>query len=67
MLVPQRGVLRLVMNPDYMSWGEGDVVLQVSTYACPDHVAVLVLVSPQPPGGAVWADLGAVRDGFSCW
>jgi len=41
--------------------------LDVSTYHCPDHTAVIVLVSPQPAASQVWTDLRAVRDGFSCY
>jgi hypothetical protein len=41
--------------------------LEVSAYACPDHAAVLVLLSPQPASSQVWSDLYAIRDGFTCW
>ena len=41
--------------------------LDVSTYDCPDHTAVIVMVSPQPAGSQVWTDLLALRDGFTCW
>ena len=41
--------------------------LDVSTYACPDHTAVIVMVSPQPAASQVWTDLLAIRDGFTCW
>jgi hypothetical protein len=41
--------------------------LEVSTYACPDHAAVLVLVSPEPSSSQVWTDLFAIRDGFTCF
>jgi len=41
--------------------------VETSTYDCPDHAAVIVLVSPQPPSSQVWTDLLAVRDGFTCW
>jgi hypothetical protein len=41
--------------------------LEVSTYACPDHAAVLVLLSPEPASSPVWSDLHGIRDGFTCW
>ena len=41
--------------------------VDVSTYDCPDHAAVIVLVSPQPAASQVWTDLYAIRDGFNCW
>jgi len=41
--------------------------IEVSTFACPDHAAVILLVSPQPPSSQVWTDLHAIRDGFLCW
>jgi hypothetical protein len=41
--------------------------VQTSTYECPDHAAVIVLVSPQPAASQVWTDLVAIRDGFTCW
>jgi len=41
--------------------------VETSTYNCPDHAAVIVLVSPQPPSSEVWTDLVAIRDGFTCW
>ena len=41
--------------------------VETSTYDCPDHAAVVVLVSPQPLSSQVWTDLVAIRDGFSCW
>jgi hypothetical protein len=41
--------------------------LEVSTYACPDHAAVVVLVSPMPVSSAVWTELFEIRDGFDCW
>jgi hypothetical protein len=41
--------------------------VETSTYDCPDHAAVIVLVSPQPPSSRVWTDLVAIRDGFTCW
>jgi hypothetical protein len=41
--------------------------LDVSTFDCPDHQAVIVLVSPQPQSSQVWTDLRAIRDGFLCW
>lgn len=46
-----------------------DSSVEVSTYACGDHPAVLVLVSPQPssPDNAVWRQLRAMRDTFTCW
>src|SRR5215471_13915524 len=37
--------------------------IEVSSYECPDHHAVLVLVSPQPTTSQVWSDLYAIRDG----
>jgi hypothetical protein len=45
----------------------GTATLDVSTYDCPDHTAVIVLVSPQPASSPVWAELRAIRDGFNCW
>ena len=41
--------------------------IEVWTYDCPDHAAVVTLVSPQPNGGSVWTELRTIRDGFSCW
>jgi len=41
--------------------------LDVSTYTCPDHAAVIVMVSPQSASDQVKADLQAVRDAFRCW
>lgn len=41
--------------------------VEVSTYRCSDHTAVIVLVSPQPSSGQVWTDLRNIRDGFVCW
>jgi len=41
--------------------------MDVSTYNCPDHEAVIVLVSPQPQASHVWTELRAIRDGFMCW
>jgi len=41
--------------------------LETSTYNCPDHAAVVVVVSPQPLSSQVWMDLVAIRDGFTCW
>jgi len=41
--------------------------IEVSSYECSDHHAVLVLVSPQPTTSQVWTDLYAIRDGFQCW
>ena len=41
--------------------------LEVSTYRCPDHSAVLVLIRSQPPTSQVWADLVRIRDSFSCF
>ena len=40
---------------------------EVSTYQCPDHTAVLVLLSPQPSTSQTWTDLRGVRDAFVCW
>jgi hypothetical protein len=45
----------------------GPATIDVSTYDCPDHRAVIVLVSPQPASSQVWTDLYAIRDGFNCW
>jgi hypothetical protein len=45
----------------------GTATLDVSTYDCPDHAAVIVMVSPQPASSQVWTDLRAIRDGFNCW
>jgi len=41
--------------------------IEVNTYDCPDHHAVVVLVSPQPMTSQVWTDLYTIRDGFQCW
>ncbi|HMI87617.1 MAG TPA: hypothetical protein VK550_26205 [Polyangiaceae bacterium] len=41
--------------------------LEVSTYQCPDHSAVLMLVRSQPPSSQVRADLVRIRDSFSCF
>jgi hypothetical protein len=41
--------------------------LDVSTFDCPDHKAVIIIVSPQPQSSQVWTDLRAIRDGFLCW
>ena len=41
--------------------------LEVSTYRCPDHDAVITIVSPQPNPGPVWTELNTIRDSFSCW
>jgi hypothetical protein len=41
--------------------------IEASTYACPDHTAVIVLVSPQPAASQVWTDLRAIRDQFTCF
>ncbi|HMJ51897.1 MAG TPA: hypothetical protein VK540_07460 [Polyangiaceae bacterium] len=41
--------------------------LEVSTYQCPDHLAVLVLVRSQPPSSPVGADLVRIRDSFTCF
>jgi hypothetical protein len=41
--------------------------LEVSSYDCPGHQAVLVLVSPQAMTSQVWTDLTTIRDGFACW
>jgi hypothetical protein len=41
--------------------------IEVSTYDCPDHHAVVVLVSPQPVPGPIWTELDTIRDGFLCW
>ncbi len=41
--------------------------VEVSTYACPDRPAVIVLISGQPASSQAWADLRNVRDGFTCW
>ena len=41
--------------------------VETSTYGCPDHAAVIVLVSPQPAASQVWAEVVAIRDGFTCW
>jgi hypothetical protein len=40
--------------------------LEVSSYDCPGHAAVLVLIGSQPPSSPVWADLMRIRDSFSC-
>jgi hypothetical protein len=45
----------------------GTATIEVSTYDCPDHEAVIVLVSPQPQSSQVWTELRAIRDGFMCW
>jgi hypothetical protein len=42
-------------------------LVEVSTFTCPDHTAVLVLISPQPSTGQVWTDLRRIRDTFSCF
>jgi hypothetical protein len=41
--------------------------VETATYDCPDHAAVIVVVSPQPSSSQVRADLVAIRDGFTCW
>jgi len=41
--------------------------IELSTYRCPDHAAVQVLVSPRPAADPVWDELHAVREGFACW
>lgn len=41
--------------------------LEVSTYHCPDHEAVITIVSPQPNPGPVWTELTTLRDTFHCW
>ena len=41
--------------------------LEVSTYQCPDHSAVLVLVRSQSPSSQVGADLVPIRDSFTCF
>ena len=41
--------------------------LEVSTYQCPDHSAVLVLVRSQSPSSQVGADLVRIRDSFTCF
>ena len=41
--------------------------VETATYNCPDHTAVVVIVSPQPLASQVWTDLVAIRDGFTCW
>jgi hypothetical protein len=41
--------------------------IEVSAAACPDHTAILILVSPQPASSQVWTDLHAIRDSFRCW
>lgn len=41
--------------------------VETSTYDCPDHTAIIVLVSPQPTSSDVWSQLAAIRDGFTCW
>jgi hypothetical protein len=41
--------------------------MDVVTYRCPDHMAVLVAISPQPPSSRVWSELYALRDRFVCW
>lgn len=42
-------------------------VVELSTYDCPDHHAVIALISPQETSGQVWQELRGIRDGFSCW
>jgi len=42
-------------------------MIEVSVASCPDHTAILILVSPQPASSQVWADLHSIRDSFSCW
>ena len=41
--------------------------IEVSTAVCPDHTAILVLISPQPASSQVWTDLHAIHDSFRCW
>jgi hypothetical protein len=41
--------------------------VEVSVAACPDHAAILILVSPQPASSQVWTDLDSIRDSFRCW
>jgi len=41
--------------------------VEVSAAVCPDHTAILILVSPQPADSQVWTDLHAIRDSFRCW
>jgi hypothetical protein len=41
--------------------------MELSTYDCPDHHAVIALVSPQDTSSHVWQELRAIRDGFQCW
>jgi len=41
--------------------------IEVSAAACPDHTAILILVSPQSGSSPVWADLHSIRDSFTCW
>jgi hypothetical protein len=42
-------------------------MIEVSAASCPDHTAILILVSPQPASSQVWADLDSIRDSFNCW
>jgi len=41
--------------------------VEVSAAVCPDHTAILILVSPQLADSQVWTDLHAIRDSFHCW
>lgn len=41
--------------------------IEVSTFDCPDHDAVLTLVSPEDETGAAWDELRALRSSFRCW
>jgi len=41
--------------------------VEVSAAVCPDHTAILVLVSPQPASSPVWMELHAIHDSFRCW
>jgi hypothetical protein len=41
--------------------------IELSTYDCPDHQAVIALISPQDASGPVWQELRGIRDGFLCW
>ena len=41
--------------------------VEVSAAVCPDHTAILILVSPQPADSQVWMDLHTIRDSFRCW
>lgn len=41
--------------------------VEVSTAVCPDHTAILILVSPQPASSPVWTELQAIRGSFQCW